>query len=930
MLKNFLIATLIIITTNLFAQVGTIDGVITDQKTGEAVIGAVVQIEALRVGAVSGIDGKFVITDLAAGNYQLKISFIAYETIELDVRVIAGRAVSLNIAMSERDNMLGEVVVQGARRMNNEISMIHIQRTALTLVSNISSQQITRTQDRDASEVIKRIPGISIIDNRFIIARGLSQRYNNVWINNNAVPSTEADSRAFSFDMIPSGQIENMMIIKTPAPELPADFSGGFVKINTKSITEENSLQLSYGININTQTHFRDFKYAKGSPTDFLGYDNGFRGLRSAVPAQRMDNRDAELVTNVTANGFNNNWEIQTRKPFADHRFSVMLNRFAKLDNGSRLGAVAAFNYSYSYLAYQDMVNARFGIYNRLADESVYTYKYNDDQYTISSRIGGMVNLTWMLSNKHRLEVRNIFNQQGRNRYTYRDGWQFASGEYEQEKEEYFYNSRGAYTGQLSGIHNFSSTSELDWTIGFSTANNNRPDRREMNRDKSTSPENKFEFKTLQRDFIQLDENIYSAGLNHSLVFSLGAIAPTLKIGAYVEHSLRNYNTRRFIYDFFRTNVPQGFGAWSLAEMMNPQYLAANMLFVNDATDMTYNYSGENTLMSGYMGLNIPIGRFNVYAGVRYENNLMTLNNNLTLIVINPQDVEKIDYPQSDFFPSINATYNINRTNLLRLAYGKSINRQEFREVSPSSYYDFDLFSFVRGNKELKHAYIQNFDLRYEIYPASGEMISFALFYKKFTNPIEWTFRDGGDTRTFMFENAERADNYGAELDIKKSLGFIGMPDFSLSFNGALIRSEVKFGETSLDHDRPMQGQSPFLVNTGLFYQRDKLNMGLMYNVIGKRIVGIGRSDSAQGGSIDNDIPDMYEMARHVVDMSVSYRFGTRIELSAGIRDILAAPIVYKQFPNFKDEKENILQREQITREYKPGRNISLTLRLNL
>ena len=291
---------------------------------------------------------------------------------------------------------------------------------------------------------------------------------------------------------------------------------------------------------------------------------------------------------------------------------------------------------------------------------------------------------------------------------------------------------------------------------------------------------------------------------------------------------------------------------------------------------------------------------------------------------------ETFNYYQSDFFPSVNATYNINKTNLLRLAYGKSINRQEFREVSPSAYYDFDLFSYVRGNKKLQQAYIHNFDLRYEIYPSSGEMISFALFYKRFKNPIEWTFIDAGGTYTFTFENANRADSYGAELDLKKNLDFIGLPDLSLSFNGALVRSNVIFDENSQEHDRPMQGQSPFLVNTGLFYQREKLNVGLMYNIIGRRIVGIGRSDNSQGGTIDNDVPDMFEMPRHAIDLSFSYKFGAIFELSVGVRDLLAAPLKYKQFPKFTDNDGNVQQREQTTKEYRNGQNFSLALKLNL
>ncbi len=925
MIRNLFICTLFLGIAQLaMAQTGEIHGKIIEKATGEPMTGANIIIESLIIGTTADLDGNYSIK-VAPGIYTVKISFVSYNTIELtDVKVEAGKTTEANIAMEEAAMGIEEVVVTAVRKMNSEVSMINALKTSNLVLSGVSSQQITRTQDRDASEVIKRIPGISIIDNRFIIARGLAQRYNNVWVNNNAVPSSEADSRSFSFDMIPSGQIENVMIVKSPAPELPADFTGGFVKVATKSMSDENSLQVSYGININTSTHFRDFKYAKGSSTDFLGFDNGLRGMQSVVPGQRVNNSDAELITDVTANGFNNDWTVQTRKPIADQRFSIVLNRFSKLNNGGRLGLVAALNYSYSYVAHQDMTNARFGIYNKTDDVPVYFYKYADDQYTTTARTGGMLNLIWMLSDRHRLEFRNIFNQHGRDRYTYRDGWQDVSGRYEQQKAEYFYYSRGTYTGQLSGNHDLSETGKIDWTLGYSYANKNQPDRRQTDYQKNID---QYDVENINRDFNRLDENTFSAGINYSRTFVFGSFAPSFRAGAYSEYRSRDYNTRYFIYKMNSLNLPQDFEYRDITEIMLPEYYSANKLYISDASDKTNDYTGDDLLASGYIGASLPFGKFNVYAGVRYENNNMSLTNHIT---INTDDTETFEYKQSDFFPSVNITYNINKTNLLRFAFGKSVNRQEFREVSPSTYYDFDLFSFVRGNKKLQQAYIQNFDFRYEIYPSNGEMISFALFYKKFTHPIEWTYLDGGGSYTFTFENAERADNYGVELDVKKSLDFIGLPDLSLSFNGAWIRSQVKFDEGSIEHDRPMQGQSPYLINTGLFYQHENLNLGLMYNIIGKRIVGIGRTDNSQGGSIDNNVPDMYEMPRHALDFSFSYKFGKRIELSAGVRDILANPLVYKQFPEFIDSNGNIQKREQTTKEYKPGRNFSMTLKLNL
>ncbi|MCC8173503.1 MAG: TonB-dependent receptor, partial [Odoribacter sp.] len=294
---------------------------------------------------------------------------------------------------------------------------------------------------------------------------------------------------------------------------------------------------------------------------------------------------------------------------------------------------------------------------------------------------------------------------------------------------------------------------------------------------------------------------------------------------------------------------------------------------------------------------------------------------------IREDNTKTTKYSYSDLFPSVNMTYSINEDNLLRLAYGKSTNRQEFREVSPAVYYDFDLFSSIKGNADLKPAYIQNFDIKYEFYPSNGEILSLTLFYKKFKDPIEWTYLDAGGSYTYTFENANSANNYGIEVDIKKNMDFIGLPQFSLTFNGSLIKSKVKFDENSREHDRPMQGQSPYLVNTGLFYNSEKcqLNTGLLYNIIGKRIVGIGKVDSSEGSSINNDIPDMYEMPRNVLDFVIGKKFSKCFELTASCKDILAQKVVFKQFPKFEDSEGKIHKREQTTKEFRPGRNISLT-----
>ncbi len=926
---------LLCVTSLLASGNGSIEGIVLDKKTGEAIIGATVALESLNKGTGTNLDGKFKLENIPAGTYKLKVNYISYETVELsDVEVASGQVSPVNVALVESSQLLNEVVVTSVRRMNSEVSMLHSQKIALTVVSGVSSQQITRTQDRDASEVIKRIPGISIIDDKFVIARGLSQRYNNVWVNNSAVPGMEADSRSFSFDVIPSGQIENIMIVKSPSPDLPADFSGGFIKITTKNMPSENSFNVNYGMNYNTKTTFNDFKYSNGSSTDWLGFDNGFRSLNNIVP-ERLNNNDANQVDAVTKGGFNNNWDVHEKKAIPDQRLSLVLNRRFDTQSGKQWGLIGALNYSYTSRSYTNMENSRFGVYNVEQDKPTYLYKYTDDIYLTDSKIGGLFNLTFINNSNNRFEFRNMFNQLGRDKYTEREGYQYLSGLYNQEKTEYVYSSRSAYSGQLAGNHTFTDTNKMDWTLGFSYSNKNQPDRRILEREENGFADDPhygemhIDQNEIFRDFIKLNEYLYSVTMNYDRELSLGSnFKPLLKTGIYGEYRTRDYDTRAFYYRWNDGSFSSDFPYRNVVQsILIPENYGFDKLYIYEDTDNRNSYSGDDMLGAAYLAFNLPFNKFNIYTGARLEYNKMTLTNYTTI----KEDLTKeTNYDQLNLFPSINATYNFNKKQLMRFAYGSSINRQEFREVSSSVYYDFDLFSSIKGNPKLKPAYIQNFDLRYEFYPSPAELISLAVFYKHFKNPIEWTYLDAGGSYTYTFENAESANNVGLELDIKKSLDFIGMDNFSLLFNGSLIDSKVIFGENSMEHDRPMQGQSPYLVNAGLFYQLEKhqFNATLMYNIIGKRIVGIGKVDTSEGGSINNDVPDMYEMPRNVLDLSLSKKFGKNIELSAGIRDLLAQKVIFKQFPKFYDADGKLQTREQITKEYTPGQNISLTVKV--
>ncbi len=923
-----------IIPTFLAGQSATssLEGRIYDKITGEPVIGATIFFPELKRGATTDLDGFYIVEKLPEGVHKTEISCISYKTVKVDDLEIKTGKNNFDIVLEESASFLEEAVVTSVKRMNSEIAIVQATRSAGVVMSGLSSRQITKSQDRNAAEVVRRIPGVSIINDRYIIVRGLPSRYNNVWVNNSSVPSTEADSRSFSFDILPSSQLESIMIVKSQSAEIPSDFSGGFVKISTGSMPEKPEFSVSYGTGINSVTHFNDHYRNKGSSTDFLGFDSGERSIGSIVP-RRLDNYNSNQVNEVTRNGFREDWNILKGKATPDQRLSVMFARSYKMVKGSRIGYAGTFNYSLTSQTFKDMMNARFGVYNINTDEPEYIYKYTDNQYSTDARVGGMFNIT-LMNGRNKIEFRNMINVMGKNRYTFREGWQNISAKYIQEKQEYLYTNRTIYTGQLAGRHDFSKRA-LEWNVAYSYAGMNQPDRRIINREENNIYGDvnfgklAVDQNEITRDFVNLKEHIVTPAINYIIPFERGNINFEIKTGLLGEYKSRNYNNRQFFYRFNRYGLPSEFVYRDVVnEILKTENYGTDKLYIYEDTDNRNSYKGENMSGAGYLSVKVSSGKFNLTAGLRAETGIMTLT---SYDKIYEFTTIKKSYDYFDLYPSLNASWNISKNALIRIAYGKSVNRQEFRELSSSVYYDFNLFSDVKGNPSLKHATINNIDIRYEIYPSNNEYVTLALFYKHFKNPIEWTYLDAGGSYTYTFENALAANNMGIEADIRKNLSFIGLPSFTLGLNAAYIYSKVEFDrESSLERDRAMQGQSPYIINTSLFYDNEKsgISAGVLYNRIGKRIVGIGRADTGSGTSVNNDIPDTYELPRDIIDISVSKKLGKMFELKLGAKDVLNQSIIFQQYPKYIDSDGNLQERNQNSKSFKPGRFFTLALQI--
>lgn len=249
-------------------QTGSIEGVVLDSETKESIIGAVVMLEAGQVGTTTDFDGLLFCALLPEIIHFPFLVWVLKKNVT-DIVVEAGKKTVLNIALATSSMVLDEVVVTEYKRTNTEASVLIELKQSKQVVSGISNQQIQKSLDANAAQVMQRIPGVTIVDNRFVMIRGLSERYNNVMINNVVAPSTEVDKRTFSFDLIASSALDRMLIYKSGSADLPGDFAGGVIKLFTIDNVDENFTQVNLGLGYRPNTTFSPYYQSEGSATDF-------------------------------------------------------------------------------------------------------------------------------------------------------------------------------------------------------------------------------------------------------------------------------------------------------------------------------------------------------------------------------------------------------------------------------------------------------------------------------------------------------------------------------------------------------------------------------------------------------------------------------------------------------------------------------------
>lgn len=908
--------------TTVYAQSsGKLMGTITNSKTGETITGVTVRILGTSRGGSSDVSGKYSIPALPAGKYTVEYIYVGYSTKQVtEVEIKANDLTNLDIVLDNSEGqVLDQVVVTGSFKKESIGALYSQQKNSALISDGISSEQIRRSPDKNTSEALRRVSGATIQDNKFVVVRGLGDRYNVSMMDGSVLPSTEANRRAFSFDIVPSNLIDKITISKTATPDLPADFAGGAVQITTKDIPDQNFVSFGLGYGYNTASTFKDFLQTKKNFQNYLGFDDGSSNLATNMYTREQVKAGLSGKENRLAlKSLPNDLSIENKKALPSQNYQFSLGKVKQFENNNKFGAL----FSVTYRNSQNVLsNVR---------REWHQYDFTDNQYRFSNNLGALANFGYTFG-KNKITWKNLYNKNYDNTYTSRTGIDLGAN-FDNRFSAYDILEKSLFKSTVDGEHVLSDKNDkIKWTASWSNIKNDQPNQVKLNyvRPMSAANDPSVPFtanlgtigKQNTRLFAKLNENIYSGEGSYILPINFLTEQSTLKVGAGGNYRKRTFDARFIgfqfnenafdnvddINKFLQTPADQIFSAQNI----NNNYFRYVEIMMNGDK-----YEASSVTSFGYAMLDQKFNdKFRVVYGLRVENYNVKID---ALNVDNMKMVEDVNDTKLDFLPSVNFTYSVTPKSNVRASYYRTLARPELRELASFKFYDFEQLGMITGNPDLKRASINNADLRYEIYPSAGEILSISAFYKQFTDAIEPRRYDVTSTPDIRFGNVPKANLYGAELEVRKKLNFVNDQPFfrntTAYLNLAFVHSEVTnpTDQPYLEQKRPMVGQSPYVINGGLQHTAldSKLNLNILYNRIGKRIIQPGGQTFASA----------WEAPRNVLDFQVGYK----VLKNKGEFKLNASDILNNSINVYFDNKVRNISNETWFK-YKPGANYSLS-----
>jgi len=871
------------------AQKAKITGKITSVKN-EALIGVSLTLKSDKTQvAKTDIEGRYSFTIDVAKAYTLDLTYVGYKNKTVnDIKATAvGEDVVIDVLLEETNSKLTDVVVSASRSTNKgatDNALIAFQKNTNTVASVISAESIKRSPDRNTAEILKRTPGASIQEGKYIIVRGLADRYNQAMLNGILLTSTEPDRKTFSFDLFPSQIIDNIIINKAFVPELPGEWAGGLIQVNTKDIPSKNFFNVQLGTSANSLITGKEFLKDKGGKTDWYGIDDGTRAFPAGYTTKSNFDTSSMAAKTALGKSMSSSWAPMstTAKP----NVSVQMNGgFAGTLWGKKIGGMFGVSYANAN-RFQDNFNNQ----NQLSNTGFSPYvELKDKKYINDINMGAIAGLSIFLNPLNKISYKAIVNVKTSNVFTQRAGTVYDRQQLV-KGNEFSFDQNTFFTNQLNGEHSLSQKLKFNWYGAFNILDSYSPDQRRILYTKNMTGNdpyvlnisNTLSQQSGSRVFKTLSDYIYTGGGD----LTLKVKQQTIKAGYMIQVKDRLYDAQLFAITMPIDNAAlRLLPAESAFQPNNFGNGYDNKFAFNSIQNRNFRYLANTILNAGFVQFDNKLSEaLRIVWGLRVENFDQLVGS------VKQWDPRHTYSKVTDYLPGVNATIKLGQKSNLRITGSQTVIRPELRELSKLTIYDFELNASVSGNPSLKRTKITNTDFRYEYYPAAGEMFTAGIFYKNFENPIESIYFEGsGGSSLFTYQNVAKATAFGFEIEGRKKLN----KRFTLQANGSYINSKID--DAALNINRSLQGQSPYLINAGLLYDilEKGFNMTALVNQVGKRIYLVGDIQAGAGS------PDVYENPRALVDFQVSKKFSNnKAEIKLTISDLLNQRQIFYQNNN--------------------------------
>ena len=903
-----------------YAQTVLVQGKVINLRN-EPVAGATIKVEETNKQFSANVEGMFRVSLEKGKKYSLLVSSTGYNS-KLVSDIDANSLNEDLVIVLEPKVVSGEaIVIRSTRRQESTVALISFQKNNTSLSNGLAADFIKRTPDKNTGEVLKRVSGASIQDNRFVIVRGLSDRYNSAMLNGALLPSTEPDKKAFSFDMLPAAMIDNIIINKTATPEYTGEFSGGLVQVNTRDIPTKRVFSVGIGFGYNNQSTLRDFTSNARNRFDWLGFDDGSRNLPDSFPKTAQEyrtlgknaaglNKQIELTKLFSGDAYVE--EVRTAEPIKNYVITYANTHSFK--NGGQLGTLLSVNYRNARLMY----NVGRAFYEA---DGKNVFEYNDQQNHYQVTNGAVLNLSYV-QKRSKISFKNIFNQFYEDNYYSRTGYntnrlndiRFYSS---------FLNQRTLFSTQLEGEHQLTKTGiKFKWNGNGGYNWKKQPDLRSALYARRIGTNEAYEIDPDDTRRFYSDLKDFSVGTTGQFIVPMswgGKDKQTLKFGGSNLTRVRDFRSRIFRYNITNFNSFIASNAnKDLIAAFRPTNMGVSGYILEDFTNNQDRYFGASVLNAAYMMLDNKFSDLRLVWGLRAENFQQLLTSK-----IQTGERSVLLTKKWDFLPSVNLMYSLNSKQNFRLSASRTVARPEFRELAPFAFFDYETNYGVKGDTSLRRSAVLNYDARYEWYPKSNESITIGAFYKDFTDPIEFRLdpASNADSRRYFYQNATSARTYGLEIEVRKGMEFLSPSLKNLFFFGnyTLTSSEVRFndlsaGDKEITAARPLQGQSPYLINAGFQWTSEKFNASLLYNRVGERLALVGNTE----------FPNVYERPRNQLDFQISKKIlSNNGELKLNIADMINNPFYfYENIDQSFAFKKGV---DRMFSNYKPGTAVTLT-----